>query len=379
MAEALLLVAESMTNGDMYAASRFAASDPFVWIELEGRRIAVVTGFDVELARRQSPADEVWSFEEVTTVERAAGASRRDVELARVVNAVRRAGATSVRVPGWFPIEEAERLRGAGVAVRVDAADLKARRRVKSPDENAALREIQAITEEGMVVIRDALRAADVAADGILQLDGAPLTSERLHARVQRHWLERGAEPTLPIVAGGAQGSDPHEHGHGPLRAHEPIVCDLFPRHATSRLFGDMTRTFSVGEPSPEVVAAHEACEAEIVAAIAAARAGVSGHELNVLVADVFRDRGYPSQVHPDVPGTWIFNHGLGHGVGYEIHESPNAGTSPSPPIDAGANLTIEPGLYRAGIGGCRIEDLVIFTADGCENLNRMDYALVVR
>ena len=115
MAEGLLLVAETVANGDMYAATRFLTSDPVLWLETGDRRILVVTGFDVELARRASPATEVWALEEVVAEERAAGGRERDLRLARALNSVRRAGVDAVRVPYWFPLDEADHLRANGI------------------------------------------------------------------------------------------------------------------------------------------------------------------------------------------------------------------------------------------------------------------------
>ena len=120
MAEGLLLVAETVANGDMYAATRFLTSDPVLWLETGDRRILVVTGFDVELARRASPATEVWALEEVVAEERAAGGRERELRLARALNSVRRAGVDAVRVPYWFPLDEADHLRATGIRVRVD-------------------------------------------------------------------------------------------------------------------------------------------------------------------------------------------------------------------------------------------------------------------
>ena len=383
MAEGLLLVAESMANGDMYAATRFLTSDPVLWLEADGRTVLVVTGFDVELARRSSPAGEVWALEELVAEERAAGGRTRELKLARALNAVRRAGLDAVRVPFWFPVDEAEHLRANGIGVRLDEEEtIAGRRRTKSAADVELLQAVQRETELAMELARTTLRRADVADDGALHLDGAALTSERLRGIIQLHWVGRGLEPTTPIVAGGAQGADPHENGSGPLRAGEPIVCDLFPRDEQTRMYGDMTRTLCVGEPSAEAAEVHAAVEEALRAAIAACRPGISGRELHVLVCDLFRDRGYPSQIHPaaSLPGAseWIFGHGLGHGVGFNVHEPPNAGTQGFGELRAGDSLTIEPGLYRPGVGGCRIEDHVILTADGCRNLNTMDYALIV-
>jgi Xaa-Pro aminopeptidase len=383
MAEGLLLVAESIGNGDMYAAARFLTGDPVLWLEADGRTALVVTGFDVELARRSSPADEIWPFEELVAAERAAGGRTRELRRARVLNAVRRMGLDAVRVPHWFPFDEAEHLREHGIAVRLDDADtIATRRRTKEAGDIALLQAVQRETEMAMELARTTLRRCDVADDHGLVLDGEPLTSERLRSIVQLHWVGRGLEPVTPIVAGGAQGADPHEHGHGPLRAGEPIVFDLFPRDETTRVYGDMSRTFCVGQPTDEVVEVHAAVADAIAAAIAACRPGIAGRDLHVLVCDLFRDRGFPSQIHPSESiadaSPWVFAHGLGHGVGFNVHEPPGAGTQAFDALRAGDSLTIEPGLYRPGVGGCRIEDHVILTADGCRNLNMMDYALIV-
>jgi Xaa-Pro aminopeptidase len=383
MPEGLLLVAESKANGDMYAATRFLTADPVLWLETGERRILVVTGFDVELARRSSPATEVWALEEVVAEERAAGGRERDLRLARALNAVRRAGVDAVRVPYWFPLDEADHLRANGIGVRTDDEETVAtRRRMKSAADVELLQAVQRETEIAMELVRATLRRCDIAGDRALMLDGSALTSERLRSIIQLHWVGRGLEPVTPIAAGGPQGADPHEHGSGPLRAGEPIVFDLFPRDEQTRVYGDMSRTFCVGAPSDEVAEAHGACDAAIRAAIAAARPGITGRELHIIVSDLFRDRGYPSQIHPaaSLPGAseWVFSHGLGHGVGFNVHEPPNAGTQGFGELAEGDSLTIEPGLYRPGVGGCRIEDHVILTADGCRNLNTMDYALVV-
>ncbi len=383
MSDGLLLVAESKANGDMYAACRFLTADPVLYLETGDRRILVATGFDVELAKRTSAASEVWAVEELVAAERAQGLGEAELDLARALNAVRRAGVTAVRVPRWFPLAEADHLRANGVEVTLDAADTVAtRRRTKGAAEIELLQAVQREVERGMELVRDTLRRCDVGGDRTLQLDGSTLTSERLAAIVQQAWLSRGLEPVPPIMAGGAQGADPHEHGHGPLRAGESIVFDLFPRHATTRVYGDMTRTFCVGEPPAEVREAHDACRAAIEAALAAVRPGMTGRDLNGIVSDLFRERGFPSQMHPaetlDAPRPWSYIHGLGHGVGFEVHEPPSAGTQGFSPLAVGDSLTIEPGLYRPGVGGCRIEDHVILTADGCRNLNTMDYGLVV-
>jgi Xaa-Pro aminopeptidase len=378
MAVPLLLVAASLANPDMLAASGFPAPDAFVWLELGDRRVAVVTGFDVALARRESRADEVLSADELTREERAGGASRDELDLAVVRNCLRRYQVRAVRVPGWFPLAIAEHLRSGGVDVTIDDTELGDRRRRKDAAAVAALRVIQTIAEQGMILVRDTLAAADHDRDGGLVLAGEPLTSERLRGLLAVFLVEHGAEPGVPIIAGGVHGADPHDVGAGPLRVGEPIVCDLFPRHASLRVFGDMTRTFVVGEPSAEVADAHATCCAVLADAIRRCRPGIRGVDLHLAACERFAAAGYPSEPYPDAPSAWRFPHGLGHGVGYAVHEAPNAGASGRDALRAGDSLTIEPGLYRTGVGGIRVEDLVILTGDGCINLNQISWGLAV-
>ncbi len=378
----LLLVAETLANADMFAATRFPTSDPIISIERGERHLLFVTGFDVALARRSSPATEVLAADELVRAEREAGASIAELHRACVLNAVRAFGATAVRVPPWFPLEHAEHLRANGISLTIDADTMAARRRRKAPDEVAGLRAVQGLTEQAMGLIRDTIGSASPDADGVLLLDGAPLTSEQLRGIVQTFWVTNGLEPVLPIIAGGAQGADPHEHGSGALRVGEPVVCDLFPRHERLRLYGDMTRTFCFGQPTPEIAAVHRTCVEALLRSIEMTRPGVRGTDLQRMVSELFRDAGYPSHTFlaESIADASAFSypHGLGHGVGYAIHEPPSAGLAGHEPLEEGDSLTLEPGLYAPGIGGCRVEDLVVLTATGNENLNRMSYEMVV-
>ena len=371
-----------MANGDMYAATRFLTSDPVLWLEADGRTVLVVTGFDVELARRSSPAGEVWALEELVAEERAAGGRTRELKLARALNAVRRAGLDAVRVPFWFPVDEAEHLRANGIGVRLDEEEtIAGRRRTKSAADVELLQAVQRETELAMELARTTLRRADVADDGALHLDGAALTSERLRGIIQRHWVGRGLEPTTPIVAGGAQGADPHENGSGPLRAGEPIVCDLFPRDEQTRMYGDMTRTLCVGEPSAEAAEVHAAVEEALRAAIAACRPGISAASCTCWSATcsataATRPRSTPRRACPARrSGSSATGWATASGSTSTSRRTPARRASAS----CGGRLADDrTGVYRPGVGGCRIEDHVILTADGCRNLNTMDYALIV-
>jgi Xaa-Pro aminopeptidase len=381
MPECLLLRAASLTNADMLAAAGFLATDPFDYVEIDGRRLLFVSGFERELAERESGGAEVVPIEELGLRRLLHdGVPRHELKNRLTENALRRVGADACVVPPWFPVGTADHLRGAGIAVRVDPYLLPERRRRKTPEQVEAMRVPQAVTERSFALIARLLSEADVAADGTLVLDGRPLTSERLHAAIRLQWAEEGCEGETPIVSGGAQAAEPHEHGHGPLRAGQPIICDLFPRSVSNRYHADMTRTFCVGEAPPLLLELHQAVEQALQDSLRAIGPGVPGQEFDRRVSDFFFAEGYHTLLHPPAEhgreGRPGYIHGLGHGLGLDVHEQPGLGQAGRDPLEPGDVVTVEPGLYLPGFGGVRLEDAVVVTEDGNENLTSYPYAL---
>jgi Xaa-Pro aminopeptidase len=156
------------------------------------------------------------------------------------------------------------------------------------------------------------------------------------------------------------------------------VVIDLWPSDSESGCFADMTRTFVVGDPDDELRAWHSLCREALERAVGAIRPGVRGRALHELVCELFQEHGHPTQLSKP-PGEILrdgFFHALGHGVGLEPHEAPNVGRSKTDELVAGDVLALEPGLYRHGYGGCRIEDLVRVGEAGAEPLTEFPYAL---
>ena len=169
--------------------------------------------------------------------------------------------------------------------------------------------------------------------------------------------------------------------GHGPISVGDPVVFDIWPRDDASSCFADMTRTFVVG-PAPDEVREWHALTKEALDAATAlirARRRLPATSLPPPATSTRRPATRPSARRQD--GEVLdhgFFHGLGHGVGLEVHEGPYMGRLPGGALVAGDVVTVEPGLYDPAVGGVRLEDLVLVTEDGCEVLTRFPYDLEV-
>lgn len=251
-------------------------------------------------------------------------------------------------------------------------------RKLKSAREVAEIRRVAAATGEAFQVVARLLAAAESRA-GALHLEGEPLRVERLRREIARTLAGHGVEqPHGNIVAPGEEGGVPHNTGtrERVLRAHESLVVDLYPKGG---LFADCTRTFCVGEPPPALAAAHADVLAALLAAHAATRAGARGWDLQRATCELLAARGHETPITH--PGTVVgYVHGLGHGVGYELHEYPSFRqfVAEEGLLEVGDVVTLEPGIYRPGPDGfgVRLEDLAVVEADGLANLTPLPYDL---
>ncbi len=373
----VLIYADTTRSPEMRHEVPIGIPDPFLYVERDGSRHVVVTSFEIDRVNAVPGGPETHPYEEFgfdDLLDR--GLPREEVYLQVVVNACKALGVEDAAVPAGFPLVFADRLRSEGVQVRAEGALFEQRRRVKSEVELAGIRRAQRAAEAGMDAARDLLRRADVG-DGGLALDGEPLTSERIKAAIAAVFTERGMVADEFIVSHGPQSAVGHDMGSGAIAAGEPIVIDLWPKDIETACYADMTRTYVVGEPSGEIVRYHTLCKEALDRSLDAIRAGVAGADVFRLVCELFHEAGQPTQLSKK-PGEVLedgFYHGLGHGVGLEVHEAPSLGRAPGEMV-AGDVVTVEPGLYRHGHGGVRLEDLVLVTEHGAENLTEYPYEL---
>jgi Xaa-Pro aminopeptidase len=372
----LLVIGAPQHDATAYHLSGFLAPDPVIFLRAAGKRYLAVSALAYGRAEKEAPVDELVSFDELELTRLAkelkSGARAFAAATAKLLQKLGADG-SPVTVPPLFGVAYADELRARGFKVEADGRLFADLRRVKTQAEISHIEEAQRATEEACAHAAQILREAEVAEDGTLRWRGETLTSELLRAEMEVELLKRGCAAEGTIAAGGPQAADPHQRGSGPLRAGEAIILDIFPRGQEGRYHADMTRTFVKGEPGDGLEKMYDAVLEAQEAALSMIRAGVNGRDVHDKVSDILHEKGYKTGKHDQKPGeplTEGFFHGTGHGVGLEVHEAPRVSTVDEE-LRAGDVVTVEPGLYEPGVGGVRIEDLVVVTEDGCRNLTR--------
>jgi Xaa-Pro aminopeptidase len=373
----VLIYADSLRSPELRHEVPIAIPDAFLYAEKDGERHVVASSFELDRIAEAAPSLDLMPLEEFGIDELyAQGLTRDQIELEIVLRAARRFGIEDAIVPPGFPLELADHLRENGIKLSADRKAFVARRRVKNDAELAGIRRAQRAAEAAMSAARELLRSAE-RRNGDLVLDGEPLTCERIKLAVEQAFTANGAFADEFIVSHGPQTAVGHDMGSGPIAPDEPICLDLFPRDRESGCFADMTRTFVVGEPSDELAEYHRLCREALDRSVAAIKAGVAGSDVNRLCCEIFEEHGFPTLLSKKAGQVLKdgFYHSLGHGVGLEVHEQPTLGRGPGDLV-AGDVVAVEPGLYRHGYGGCRLEDIVLVTENGAEVLTEYPYDL---
>lgn len=380
VSRAVVLAGVPAVNMALYRRIRFSVMDPAAVIEVpdtDGRyeRTLIIRDIELARARKLARADHVWCPGDFTPSGGLSG-DRETATAQSVAEFLRRAGIGQVVADRSFPLLFVHVLEKAGLRVECDPEFGVLERRAKTPDEIACLRECQRVTEEAVRMACELVARAEAGSDGVLRIEGEPLTAEEVRTDVELFLREEGYDAPASIIAGGPAGADCHYHGAGPLRTGEPVIVDIFPRNRETLYNGDCTRTVVHGRVPPLVTRMRDAVAAAKAAAITAVRPGTTGQAVHDATVRMLREHGFdaasPEAVGPD---TCVQVHGTGHGVGLEVHEPPLLDRG-GPPLVVGDVVTVEPGLYCTAVGGVRLEDMVVVTESGCENLGTLPEGL---
>jgi Xaa-Pro aminopeptidase len=363
---ARLLYAASETDADILYPTGFFAPDPFLFIQVGKRRILVMSDLEMDRARRQATVDRVLSW---SAMAKPLETGTRRAGPADVIAAVlSRLGIRRVQVPRGFSLGLAMELDARGIRLEMGPDPFWPEREIKSPREVRAIEAALRAAEAGLLAGIAALEACRIRS-GYLLRDGRRFTAEDLRAAVNTRIMAEGCLPSHTICAPGDQAVDPHEEGRGPIRAHTPIVMDIFPRSESTGYYGDLTRTVVRGRASPRLHELYAVVHEGVRLGHRLVKDGAEGLEIHRRIQALFDRQGYPTGLKAGrMQG---FFHGTGHGLGLEIHEPPSIGKRLST-LRAGHVVTVEPGLYYLGLGGVRLEDVALVTRRGSRNLTRV-------
>jgi Xaa-Pro aminopeptidase len=369
---ARLLYSASETDADILYPTGFFAPDPFLFVQKGKTRILVMSDLEMDRARRQAAVDRVLSWSKTAAPFEKEGkkASVADV----IARALRQLGLRRVEVPPSFPLGLAMDLDARGIRLDLGPDPFWPEREVKRKDEVRAIEQSLRAAEAGLEAGIAALQSCRIR-DGWLRRDGRRFTAEDLRSVVNTRMMADGYVPSHTICAHGDQAVDPHDEGHGPIRANTPIVMDIFPRSEKTGYFGDLTRTVVRGKASFALHELYAIVHEGVRLGHSRLRDGVEGMVVHREIQALFERQGYRTGVKDGrMQG---FFHGTGHGVGLQIHEAPSIGKRPST-LRAGHVVTVEPGLYYIGLGGVRIEDMALVTKAGSRVLTRVPKRLEV-
>ena len=354
---------------------RVDVHDPFIAFAAQGKKITAQSALEFGRVKRTSDFDavlplEAWRDQARTRYGAKAGVAEIIATLARAH------GLRRFRVADDFPAKLYVKLGQLGLKLDFANGLLFPEREIKTAAEAEYIREGNLLCSVGFSVAEQILRSARIKGRTLVYR-GKVLTSESLRFALETAIHEQGGNPQDTIVAGGDQGCDPHERGSGPLRPHELIIIDIFPRVMATGYFGDMTRTYLKGRP-------REVQKRMVATVLTAQRramkmmsAGVDGRDVHRSVTACFEDAGY--ETRQTKTGSVGFFHGTGHGLGLEVHDPGRMSPTSPAPLKLGSVLTVEPGLYYPGIGGCRWEDVVQITKGAPKMLSRHPYKWDIR
>ncbi len=367
-----LIVSASEQDADMLYATKFWAPDPFIFLQKNGKRTMVLSNLEIGRGRKTADADEFVSLNKLEKEVQGKAAKAPPYEKV-VAYFLRERGVKSAVVPASFPLGLAEELTANRIRVRATNGSFWPEREAKTNAEIEMIGRALRITEVGLRRAMEVLKASKGRGGKQLRWSNKPLTSEVLRAEIDTAILRAGGVTAGTIVAGGDQACDPHERGFGPLYSDSLIILDIFPRDAKTGYFGDMTRTVVRGRASDTQRKLWETVKAGQALALKRIKAGVEGMPIHKAIQEFFTKRGFPTGVRN---GKQVgFFHGTGHGLGLEIHEYPRL---QKVTLKERQVITVEPGLYYPGLGGARLEDVVVVTKTGCKVLSRFPKQLEI-
>ncbi len=368
------LIYAGTKNRDIFYALKLEISDPIFFIETDSKKYVFLDYREIDFFKEKNKNPNIEAILLNPILEEAAKAgdttkTSHKLVLFLIEKYVKETAV--LEVPSDFPLDMADFLRTKGINV-LPKNPFYPERAIKTEEEISLMKETAQRTLNVFKKIEEILREATIEGEYIKH-NGEILTSEFLKKEAG---VEMARQELIDsegiIISSGSHSAIPHHPGTGPIKANQPIVCDIFPKSRTSGYFSDITRTYVKGVPSEEISKMFDAVLWAQENGVSMVKAGVQAKEIHNACAASLKKSGFEtSEGHG-------FVHSTGHGVGLEVHERPTIGPNSEAILESGNVITVEPGLYYHEIGGVRIEDMFLVTETGTVCLTEYPRKLVV-
>ena len=370
----LLIIADSERDSNMYYATGFPAPDPFVFIRKGNEKIMITSDLELDRAKSESKADKVLSISKYERVIRKSGGNSFClIEIVAV--ALREMNITKLQVPANFSVEYADFLRKNGFRLEVKREPLFDSREIKNEEEIEHIVKTLRNTEYALEKAVDCIRKSKVRDGFLFSARNIQITSESIRQMINVELMKRGCTAKHTIVSCGEHSCVPHNTGSGPIKANESIIFDVFPKDEETGYYADISRTVVKGKASRSLKKMYKAVASAQDLVFKSAGNDTRGDVIHRKVMKHLTSLGFKTgKVKGKMQG---FFHGTGHGVGLDVHEPPRISKSKCT-LKTGHIVTVEPGLYYPGVGGVRLEDMILITDDGCTNLTKSPKVLEV-
>ncbi len=372
--EAILIIADSEKDSNMYYATGFLAPDPFVYIRKGDETFMVANDLELDRARLQSRVDRVLplsKYERLLRKKR--NKSPRLIEI--VIAVLREIDVKGLLVPANFNVGYTDFLRKKGFKLKVKGEPFFNSREIKSELETEYIIKTLRKTESALGKAIDYIAKSNIKNGFLYTKGGRPITSESVRKMIDVELMKKGCTAKHTIVSCGEQSCQPHNVGSGQLRANKSIIFDVFPKDEQTGYYADISRTVVKGRASGPLKKMYKAVASAQKLVFKLAKNGAKG---GIIHRDVVKHLKYLGFKTGKVKGKMRgFFHGTGHGVGLDVHETPRI-SGARDTLKTGNVVTVEPGLYYPGIGGVRLEDMILITDDGCVNLTKLPKVLEV-
>ncbi len=369
-----VIIDSSHKNSSLLYAADFYCIDTFIFIDTPEKKIGWLPSTELEKAKRYSKLTEIKNL----TFE-LENLNKKKIypclKSSLVIDWLNKNDIQEIFVPENFPIIDADNLRKFGITVNPIQEPFYKSRVIKSKEEISYIKDNSKKNVTVMKEVYTIIGESSITNDNKLEYNGEILTSEFLQDYILKSFIDKNLSADAVIVSIGDQACFPHEYGTGELYANTSIIVDIFPRNRSNLYFTDMTRTFCKGKASEDLKKIYNTVYDAQRIALDKIYANVDGRTLHRIIQQYFIDKGFKTGVINGV--LQGFFHGTGHGVGLDCHEFPFISVNGTKLPD-NSIVTVEPGLYYLGKGAARIEDLVLVTKNGVENLTNYEKILEI-